>query len=709
MRLRFRSLRTLVVSLAGACILAVVATLVLYALQAGQRTQAVVADQTQALLENGIHQRLAALAEAQANRIQGELDRALTLAHQLAQTNALLGQREADGRPSLRLGREEVSRLVRQTVAENPALLDAYIAWEPDAFGRDARFAGRQTGFDDDSGRFRPWWVREADGSLRLAPLNEALMESEAPLGDGLRRGEYYLCPRERRAPCVIDPAAYDYAGVMRMVTSFNVPILVDGEFRGIAGTDLAVDFTQELLTEANAALYDGAGSLALVASRGSVAADTTASGELGDSARATFGEASWAHLRAAQESGEARQLLTDEGMIELYWPFAIAAQEAPWVLMVRLPQAAVLAELQALQATLGEQTRRDTLGMIGVGLLVAGLGLLATWGLGGRIARPLRELAARMDEIASGDGDLTRRLPVTGRDETATLASRFNAFADKIHDVLVEVRGSSDSVRLAAEEIADGGQDLARRTDDAAASLQQTSASMEQITGTVEQTAEAARQADGLAKAATEVAAQGGEAVSRVVESMDEIRDSSRQIAEIVNVMDGIAFQTNLLALNASVEAARAGEQGRGFAVVAGEVRNLASRSAAAAREIKALIEASAQRTRQGADQVRQAGETMRALVEHVERVSQGLGEIRAATGEQSDGIGQVNIAVAELDRMTQQNAALVEESSAAAAQLKEQSTQLARIVGGFTLAEAAPAWQPQATPPSRLLSEEA
>ncbi|ATJ81052.1 methyl-accepting chemotaxis protein [Halomonas beimenensis] len=512
-------------------------------------------------------------------------------------------------------------------------------------------------------------------------------MESEALNGQGIRTGEYYLCPRETRRTCIVDPHYYDYNGERLLVASFNVPILVDGEFRGIAGVDLDVDFLQGMLAEANRGLYEGVGEMALIASRGVVAASTADPEGLGERASDALDASMQASLAAAREGETVYRFDETAGRFELYRPFTLGDTATPWVLSVRLPEAAVLAGLHGLEARLADRSRADLIGMSLVGLLVAGLGLLASWLVGGSIARPLRRLAERMQDIASGDGDLTRRLPVRGRDETAQLASRFNAFADKVNDVLVDVRQSSESVRVAATEITQGGQDLSRRTENAASSLQQTSASMEEITSTVEHTAESSRQANGLAESASDVARRGGEAVTRVVTTMDGITDASRQIGEIVSVMDSIAFQTNLLALNASVEAARAGEQGRGFAVVAGEVRQLASRSAEAAKQIKGLIDTSVERTEEGAAQVREAGDTMQELVESVTRVADVLAEITAATGEQSDGIGQVNVAVSELDRMTQQNAALVEESTTAAEQLQDQADRLADLVGGFRL----------------------
>ncbi|MCE8035370.1 methyl-accepting chemotaxis protein [Billgrantia tianxiuensis] len=684
--MHLKSIRQFVVLLAGPCLLAVVVALVVYGLFSSARTQQTVETHTRELLEGAIDERLAVLADAEAGRIQRELEHALTLATQLADTNALMGQQDASGRRALSLSRRELSNLVRQSVVENPSLLDAFIGWEPDAFGRDALYAdlGEADGYDG-SGRFMPWWYRTGEGRVEVLPLGET-MESTTVLASGVREGEYYLCPRETLAPCIIDPAPYDYGGETLLVTSFNVPIVVDGAFRGVAGVDLALDFIQALLLEANQSLYGGAGEMALVAGRGGLVAHTGDADRLGAAASETFDAEVLGAIEQARERGESVSLAR-AGMLERYQPFTIGASEMPWTLLIRLPETAVMGELTTLQEVLGEQRRADTLGMALVGLLLAALGLAALWWVGTRVSRPLRLLAERMREIASGNGDLTQRLPVRGRDESAELATQFNAFVDKIHDVLIDVRDSSESVRVAASEIASGGEDLSRRTEQAAASLQQTSASMEQISATVEHTSASSREANGLSKSAAEVAQRSGDTVGQVVDTMQEISRSSEQIGEIVKVIDGIAFQTNLLALNASVEAARAGEHGRGFAVVAGEVRQLATRSAEASRDIRALIEASSQRVVNGTELVSRAGESMGELMASVNRVANMLGEISMAAGEQSDGIGQVSVAVADLDRTIQQNAALVEESTTAAERLSEQADRLARVVGGFRL----------------------
>nr|WP_315231162.1 methyl-accepting chemotaxis protein [uncultured Albidiferax sp.] len=321
-------------------------------------------------------------------------------------------------------------------------------------------------------------------------------------------------------------------------------------------------------------------------------------------------------------------------------------------------------------------------LGLVGLTLL---LFVPLMWLTLQSICRPLDHAVALARRIAIGD--LGQTIVVQGRDETAQLLRALDAMQASLRTVVGEVRDSAESIKAASAEVASGNQDLSQRTEQAASNLQGTASSLSDLTGTVGQSARSARQANQLASSAAEVAARGGTVVAQVVATMDEINHSSRKIADIISVIDSIAFQTNILALNAAVEAARAGEQGRGFAVVAAEVRNLATRSAQAAREIKQLIDASFNRVEAGSRLVSSAGSTMRDIVDSVQRVTDIISEITAAAAEQSVGIERVNTAVGELDEMTQQNAALVEQSAAAADSLKGQADKLAQVVGTFRL----------------------
>jgi len=359
------------------------------------------------------------------------------------------------------------------------------------------------------------------------------------------------------------------------------------------------------------------------------------------------------------------------------------------------VPAADAYAQTQRAFVALQEAAKQDVAAAagaqrkttVGVASLVA-LVVLASVAFGAHVTirsirEPLDEAVALAARIAAGD--LSSRVTVTRRDEFGALMKSLQAMNDSLHGMVKQVRASTDNIGTASAQIAGGTQDLSGRTELQASNLQQTASSMEELSVTVKHSADSARQADQLAASAAQVAARGGTVVSQVVSTMDEISASSTKIADIIGVIDGIAFQTNILALNAAVEAARAGEQGRGFAVVATEVRSLAQRSASAAREIKQLIGASVERVEAGSRLVADAGQTMHEIVGSVQRVSDIIGEITASAAEQSDGIGQINSAVAQLDQATQQNAALVEESTAAAQSLKEQAVTLASVMRNF------------------------
>jgi methyl-accepting chemotaxis protein len=322
---------------------------------------------------------------------------------------------------------------------------------------------------------------------------------------------------------------------------------------------------------------------------------------------------------------------------------------------------------------------------MLVLAALALAFGVVCAWVLTMGIVRPLRTAVDIARKVA--DGDLTAQIDASAKDETGQLLLALKDMNTSLLNIVGEVRSGTDSIATSSTQIAAGNQDLSSRTEEQAGSLEETASSMEELTSTVKQNADNARQANQLAASAAQVAVKGGEVVAQVVGTMESINASSNKIVDIISVIDGIAFQTNILALNAAVEAARAGEQGRGFAVVASEVRNLAQRSASAAKEIKTLIGASVEQVNAGSMLVAQAGSTMNDIVDSVQRVSDIITEITAASSEQSVGIDEINRAIGQMDAVTQQNAALVEESAAAAESMQHQAHNLAQVVSVFKL----------------------
>jgi methyl-accepting chemotaxis protein len=355
---------------------------------------------------------------------------------------------------------------------------------------------------------------------------------------------------------------------------------------------------------------------------------------------------------------------------------FIYTSPKNGWKYYALVPESEMMAAANRLALTL-----------IATGLLVLVAALLIIVALGRRMTDPIRNLASSMHEIAAGDGDMTRRLPQLSNDEVGQLAKQFNAFVEKLHGVLFKVMTSSRHLELAASEVSAGNLDLSSRTEQQAASIQQTAASMEEVSGTVRGTADQAKSANAVAAGAVEVARRGNEAVAAAAKTMNVAVEQSGRIVGIVGMIEGIAFQTNILALNAAVESARAGESGRGFAVVAAEVRNLAQRSTGAAKEIKALLEASVGNVQAGAEQVNLAGKTIAELTDAISNVATITSEIADSAREQSRAIGEVNQAVSLMDQSTQQNAALVEEMAAASESLSTQGKDLNATVGFFKL----------------------
>ncbi|PKV45220.1 methyl-accepting chemotaxis sensory transducer with Cache sensor [Janthinobacterium sp. 61] len=599
-----------------------------------------------------------ALAHTSAREVAGALQ--ARIASNLASVSSLAGAMRGTKSANLPLQREQINELTKATLSSSEDLLGAAVTWEPNALdGKDAEFANQKPNYDA-SGRFMPYWTRGAGGKLQVEPI---VFDPKPGAND------WYDVPKRTGKTFFTEPYIYPVDGKNVLMASLVTPIMIDGSFKGTASADFMLTRLAKILADLK--VIEG-GKLALI-SNGGLYASHPVPERLGKKAD----DVPAAGLEKVRQ-GQAYEYEDDQGYIHLLQPLQIHPDIAPWSVELNFPKSVATASARELMTYT---------------LIVALLCAAATAGIlilvVNQLTRPLRTLGRTMTDLSSGDADLRVKLEVKGTDELAVIGKGFNAFVEKIHAVLLQVQASADNVARASAEIAQGNNDLSARTEQQASSLEETAASVEELTGTVKENADHARQANQLAASASSVAQKSGEVVGKVIATMTSINDSSNKIVDIISVIDGIAFQTNILALNAAVEAARAGEQGRGFAVVATEVRNLAQRSAAAAKEIKLLIDDSVGKVAAGSKLVDEAGATMEQVVDSVRKVTAIMADISVATTEQSDGIAQVNQALAQMDGVTQQNAALVEEAAAAAESLQDQASHLAEVVSVFKLGE--------------------
>ncbi|MAK73181.1 MAG: methyl-accepting chemotaxis protein [Pseudomonadota bacterium] len=712
--MKFRSIQLSITVLAGACLFIAVGVMTLYSVYSAERSQALVQERSRVLIDDLVRDRVMAIAGGEQARIRRYLEYPLTVATQLAQLNSMLGQIQDDGMPALMMGREEMTRVIRMTLEQSPQLWDAYVGWEPNSLDNlDSFFEGVETDGYNGTGRYMPMWFRNENGTLSLEALGD--MENETILENGVRAGEYYLCPRETLKPCVIDPAPYEVGGKTVLLASFTVPIVSDGEFMGIAGADLSMEFLQQMLHESNQDLYDGQGEQALVSASGRLVAFTGEGAKPGDHASLVLDQMEMDAIAAVGRSNEPLFQIESEGVdhLQLIMPVTLPGTDVRWSLLIKLPLAVVMQDFNQLDTELTDMRQQDSMLLTGIGLLVAlaGLGVMVLLAYG--LAKPARQLVAMLDDIAKGEGDLTKRLNVERADELGDIARGFNAFLDKLQGMIREVVGSVQQVTDASEHTAD----IALRTNDGvqrqlseidlvATAVTEMTATAQDVARNASQAASAAQNADGSASHGREVVRATSETIQnlsqdiqRAVDSVQALARDSENITGILDTIRGIAEQTNLLALNAAIEAARAGEQGRGFAVVADEVRNLAQKTQSSTEEIQHMIEQlqngtretvkvmeqSRARTDQSVLQAEEADAALTSITQAVSVINDMNNQIASAAEEQSAVAEDINRNVMTIDTVAKDVAKGADEASQASASLTKLAEHQRRLINQF------------------------
>ncbi|WP_373888366.1 methyl-accepting chemotaxis protein [Enterobacter sp. M4-VN] len=587
------------------------------------------------------------IAEVQSLQVSKEMDSALAAARDMG--NSALALRDAGISD-----RQSLNQLLIHYLAAHPQFLSMSMAFEPNAFDhQDAAFAG-QSG-EDPAGRFARYVDRDASGK----PALHLLTDLETP-----GSGDYYLLPKQRQKEVIIEPYIYPYNGVDVMLTSIAAPIMADGKFLGSVTSDFSLATLQAMTGAIKP--WNGTGYALLLSAENKVVFSPD---------KQATGKPYAGKITGHDVIRENDPLLNEEAFIT-WQDIAIGNSQTPWKLAIVTPVSEVMAEARAF---LLKAIVLMVLSIVVVSLVMAQI-------FTRKVDRPVggEPSDAAGIALAVARGELNNTIPVRAGD-TRSIFYALHTMQMQLKRIVDNISDASHSVRGGTSEISAGNLDLASRTEEQAAAIVETAASMEEISATVKNNADNAHKATTLTDRAASLAGHGETLVNDVVTVIGEIDDSARKIGEINSIVDGIAFQTNILALNAAVEAARAGEQGRGFAVVAGEVRNLAQRSANAAKEISQLIAESSGRVNKGVELVNETGVMMKQVIEAVSHVHLVINDIVQALDEQNRGISQVSTAVNQMDSTTQQNASLVQQISAAALSLDEQAKSLEKTLAFF------------------------
>nr|WP_323615197.1 methyl-accepting chemotaxis protein [Pseudomonas putida] len=666
MPLRRLSIQWKITLLAGLCLLAIVALLVTTSLTQAQRSAALVSQANSEMLDHSARLRLQALAETQTLRIQRYFMDAYQYANGFTRLVQVL---KAHGGSDLRA---ELTRQARASLAGNPDLIGLYVVFQPNALDhQDSQFVAQEAVGSNDSGRFSLYWSQPSPGNLEREAMPEAMLADSTVGANGAAQNRWLTCPQETAKACVVEPYLDEVNGRQVLMTSIALPLLEGGKVVGVVGLDIGLDNLQQLSLDGRQELFDGQGQVSIVSTTGLLAG----------------------HSRDASKLGTLLDNDVAQGLLRVGRPFAPIPGAAPWQVLLELPEAVLQAPAVALNQRLSEHNQSANLTSLLIGLGAAIVGLLLVWLTARGVTRPILAVAARLEDIASGEGDLTRRLDYARQDELGQLSGWFNRFLDKLQPViaqvkgsLLEARGTADQSAAIASQTSSGMQQQQREIEQVATAANEMSATAQDVAHNAAQAAQAARGADQASREGLQLIASTRQAIDNLAVGMDAAMDEARaleqrseQIGSVLEVIRAIAEQTNLLALNAAIEAARAGEAGRGFAVVADEVRSLAQRTQVSVEEIRQVIEGLQQGTQDvvgamhdgqkqaqaSALQMEQALPTLQRIGEAVAVISDMNLQIASAAEEQSAVAEEVNRNVAGIRDVTESLSGQADESA--------------------------------------------